>query len=248
MTRNSVVRARIDEATKNEAAAVLAAMGLSLSDAFTNRFKRDYRREESGLLGEKLDALLMEVVDLLAADAALPRRLQGDCLMASQSRFLLDVLEFRPHAVASGCPVQQEAALARLAADEREAQKEGFRCPAGMLPDGPGRAEPRAEAQALARSPGHVSLSIPGAALRRNVRNAVRSRSASTGWRSAVNRSFFLDRAACRTRASAWVALSRFCARRVLCRPAFPLVPTLRSTRSATGRPALFAGFIAAAL
>jgi DNA-damage-inducible protein J len=34
MTQNSVVRARIDEATKSEAAAVLAAMGLSLSDAF----------------------------------------------------------------------------------------------------------------------------------------------------------------------------------------------------------------------
>jgi len=34
MTENSVVRARIDEATKSEAAAVLAAMGLSLSDAF----------------------------------------------------------------------------------------------------------------------------------------------------------------------------------------------------------------------
>lgn len=34
MTENSVVRARIDEATKAEAAAVLATMGLSLSDAF----------------------------------------------------------------------------------------------------------------------------------------------------------------------------------------------------------------------
>jgi DNA-damage-inducible protein J len=34
MTVNSVVRARIDEQTKNEAAAVLKAMGLSVSDAF----------------------------------------------------------------------------------------------------------------------------------------------------------------------------------------------------------------------
>lgn len=34
MTKNAVVRARIDEATKTEAAAVLASMGLSLSDAF----------------------------------------------------------------------------------------------------------------------------------------------------------------------------------------------------------------------
>ena len=34
MTANSVVRARIDESIKNEAAAVLAAMGLTVSDAF----------------------------------------------------------------------------------------------------------------------------------------------------------------------------------------------------------------------
>ncbi len=40
MTENSVVRARIDEATKSEAAAVLAAMGLSLSDAFRLLLKR----------------------------------------------------------------------------------------------------------------------------------------------------------------------------------------------------------------
>lgn len=40
MTENSVVRARIDEATKNEAAAVLASMGLSLSDAFRLPSKR----------------------------------------------------------------------------------------------------------------------------------------------------------------------------------------------------------------
>ncbi|HYB55763.1 MAG TPA: type II toxin-antitoxin system RelB/DinJ family antitoxin [Alphaproteobacteria bacterium] len=34
MTANSVVRARIDERTKNEAAAVLRAIGLTVSDAF----------------------------------------------------------------------------------------------------------------------------------------------------------------------------------------------------------------------
>ena len=34
MTENAVVRARIDERVKNEAAAVLAAMGLTVSDAF----------------------------------------------------------------------------------------------------------------------------------------------------------------------------------------------------------------------
>lgn len=40
MAENSVVHARIDEATKSEAAAVLAAMGLSLSDAFRLLLKR----------------------------------------------------------------------------------------------------------------------------------------------------------------------------------------------------------------
>ena len=34
MRANSVVRARIDERIKNEAAAVLSAMGLTVSDAF----------------------------------------------------------------------------------------------------------------------------------------------------------------------------------------------------------------------
>jgi DNA-damage-inducible protein J len=34
MAQSAVVRARIDERTKNEAAAVLAAMGLTVSDAF----------------------------------------------------------------------------------------------------------------------------------------------------------------------------------------------------------------------
>ena len=34
MTNNTVVRARIDEKTKDEAAAVLASIGLTVSDAF----------------------------------------------------------------------------------------------------------------------------------------------------------------------------------------------------------------------
>jgi mRNA interferase YafQ len=41
---------------------------------YTARFKRDYRREKSGRHGKRLDALLMEVVNLLAADTLLPRR------------------------------------------------------------------------------------------------------------------------------------------------------------------------------
>jgi mRNA-degrading endonuclease YafQ of YafQ-DinJ toxin-antitoxin module len=35
---------------------------------YTNRFKRDYKREKSGQLGKKLDAVLMEAVNMLAAD------------------------------------------------------------------------------------------------------------------------------------------------------------------------------------
>jgi DNA-damage-inducible protein J len=40
MTENAVIRARIDPATKAEAASVLAAMGLTLSDAFRLLVKR----------------------------------------------------------------------------------------------------------------------------------------------------------------------------------------------------------------
>ncbi len=41
---------------------------------YSSRFKRDYRREKSGVLGKQLDALLAEVVDLLIADKPLSRR------------------------------------------------------------------------------------------------------------------------------------------------------------------------------
>jgi mRNA interferase YafQ len=41
---------------------------------FTARFKRDYRRQKSGRHGNTIDALLMEVVNLLAADMPLPPR------------------------------------------------------------------------------------------------------------------------------------------------------------------------------
>ena len=51
--------------------------------------------------------------------------------------------------------------------------------------------------------------------------------------------------AARRTRPTACDTLSRFCARHVLCWFAFLPVPALRSTNSATGCPALFAGFVA---
>ena len=41
---------------------------------YTNRFKRDYKREKTGKHGKKLDADLMAVVKLLVADTPLPRR------------------------------------------------------------------------------------------------------------------------------------------------------------------------------
>src|SRR6202040_2181726 len=64
-------------------------------------------------------------------------------------------------------------------------------------------------------------------------------------WKSEVNFSFFLSLATRRMRSSAFDALSRSCARRAFCWPAFPLVPALGSTGSVAGRPALFVGFTA---
>ncbi|MGH6679239.1 MAG: type II toxin-antitoxin system YafQ family toxin [Bradyrhizobium sp.] len=41
---------------------------------YTSRFRRDYRREQSGRHGKRLDAELMEAVTMLSKDEALPRR------------------------------------------------------------------------------------------------------------------------------------------------------------------------------
>jgi mRNA interferase YafQ len=41
---------------------------------YTARFQRDYKREKSGRHSKKLDVLLMEVVNLLAADTPLACR------------------------------------------------------------------------------------------------------------------------------------------------------------------------------
>jgi mRNA interferase YafQ len=41
---------------------------------YTNRFKRDYKREKFGRHGRKLDGILMEAVNLLANDEPPPRR------------------------------------------------------------------------------------------------------------------------------------------------------------------------------
>ena len=72
-----------------------------------------------------------------------------------------------------------------------------------------------------------------GIALEREER--LPSRSMLMWWRSAVNFSFFLCLAACRTRSSACDTRSRPCVRCVLCSLAFPLAPALGSTGSAAG-------------
>jgi mRNA interferase YafQ len=41
---------------------------------YTNQFKRDYRREKFAQHGKRLDVLLTQTIDMLAADQPLPRR------------------------------------------------------------------------------------------------------------------------------------------------------------------------------
>jgi mRNA interferase YafQ len=41
---------------------------------YSNRFKRDYKREKAGRYGRSLDAELTEIVRLLSSDTPLPRR------------------------------------------------------------------------------------------------------------------------------------------------------------------------------
>ena len=52
---------------------------------YTKRFQRDYKREQSGIHGKRLDALLMEVVNLLAADAPLQPRNRDHALSGEWS-------------------------------------------------------------------------------------------------------------------------------------------------------------------
>lgn len=47
---------------------------------YTKNFKRDYRREKSGVLGKKLDLLITDAVSLLAADLVLPARYRDHAL------------------------------------------------------------------------------------------------------------------------------------------------------------------------
>ncbi|UVC09655.1 type II toxin-antitoxin system YafQ family toxin [Rhizobium sp. TH2] len=41
---------------------------------FSNKFKRDYKREKSGRSAKNLDPLLNEIVQILVADEQLPRK------------------------------------------------------------------------------------------------------------------------------------------------------------------------------
>jgi mRNA interferase YafQ len=54
---------------------------------YTSRYKRDYRREKSGVLGKKLDKLLMDAVNLLAADELLPQRYFDHALVGEWKDF-----------------------------------------------------------------------------------------------------------------------------------------------------------------
>ena len=72
---------------------------------YTSRFKRDYKREKAGRHGKTLDAVLMAVVDLLAADAALPHRNFDHPLSGAWSDFRDCHLQARPdpHLPKAGC-------------------------------------------------------------------------------------------------------------------------------------------------
>ena len=68
------------------------------------------------------------VVEEAGDDLPQPPSLLGDRLMHPSPQFLLDLQELCPHAVAPGFPAEQELTLARLSANEGEAQEvEGFR-------------------------------------------------------------------------------------------------------------------------
>src|SRR6266540_2475115 len=68
------------------------------------------------------------VVEVADDDLPQPFPLYGDWLVHPPSQPFLDHPELRPHAVASGLPMNQELAPAGFAADEGEAQEvEGLR-------------------------------------------------------------------------------------------------------------------------
>ncbi len=54
---------------------------------YTSRFKRDYRHEQSARHGKTLDALLTDMVEILATDAPLPFRTFDHALTGKWSDF-----------------------------------------------------------------------------------------------------------------------------------------------------------------
>jgi mRNA interferase YafQ len=72
---------------------------------YTARFKRDYRPEKSRRHSKRLDALLMEVVNLLAADTPLPRR-NVDHPLSGEWKDFRDC-HVRPDLILSGLIAQQ---------------------------------------------------------------------------------------------------------------------------------------------
>jgi DNA-damage-inducible protein J len=84
MTENTIVRARIDEGVKNEAAAVLKAMGLTVSDAFRMMMVRIAR--EKALPFEPLVPSDETIKAMKAAR-------QGDLITAGEPGSLLERLD-----------------------------------------------------------------------------------------------------------------------------------------------------------
>ena len=107
----------------------------------------------------------------------------------------------------------------------------------GTLLGGAVRAGPRGCARGSHRTPSMSGHPRP------QRRKASPSRSMVRWWKSAMNCSSFLCLAACRMRSSACNTLPQSCARRVLCRTAFPSASTLGSPDSEAHRCASFAGF-----
>src|SRR5215469_6994051 len=86
--------------------------------------------------GQRPDVRWDRIVSEVASDdLPQPFPLFGDRPVHPALQLQLDVLKFRPHAVAPGLPLKQEAPLARCSANEREPQeREGFRFTESAFP------------------------------------------------------------------------------------------------------------------
>ena len=54
---------------------------------FSGRFKKDYRRAKAGVLGDKVDALLAEIIEMLANDKPPPERCRDHALAGEWKDF-----------------------------------------------------------------------------------------------------------------------------------------------------------------